>query len=100
MSLTPTLCSMLRDPLLLQDRYVRYIERAIDLARSELERTRHDSRLQELARMYLGAGSSPAGTCLWMDGGGILWKPFAQLQDHHGSLWKLSPALRRTDSCR
>src|SRR5439155_22285108 len=50
-SLTPTLCSMLRDPLL-QDRYVRYIERAIDLAKKELDRTQHDSRLNELARMY------------------------------------------------
>lgn len=52
MSLTPTLCSMLRDPLL-QERYIRYIERAIALARSELERTRGRDREQELARMYL-----------------------------------------------
>src|SRR2546425_3591023 len=46
MSLTPTLCSMLRDPLL-QERYVRYIERAIDLAKKELDRTRDDARLNE-----------------------------------------------------
>jgi 1,4-alpha-glucan branching enzyme len=79
-SLTPTLCSMLRDPLL-QDRYVRYIERAIELARSELERTRHDSRLNELARMYLERFI----TCrnLFVEG----WRrdivtPFAQLQEH------------------
>ena len=79
MSLTPTLCSMLRDPLL-QDRYVRYIERAIELAKSELERTRGDSRLQELARMYLERFI----TCrnLFVDG----WRrdlitPFAQLQE-------------------
>lgn len=52
MSLTPTLCSMLRDPLL-QERYIRYIERAISLARSELDRTRGDDRTHELARMYL-----------------------------------------------
>ncbi|MEA3189236.1 MAG: 1,4-alpha-glucan branching enzyme [Chthoniobacter sp.] len=52
MSLTPTLCSMLRDPLL-QDRYVRYIERAIALAKRELDRTQNDARLNELARMYL-----------------------------------------------
>ncbi len=53
MSLTPPLCSMLRDPLL-QDRYVRYIERAIRLAEQERERTRDQPRLHELAGMYLG----------------------------------------------
>jgi len=52
-SLTPPLCSMLRDPLL-QDRYVRYIERAILLAEKERERTRDQPRLHELAGMYLG----------------------------------------------
>jgi 1,4-alpha-glucan branching enzyme len=52
MSLTPPLCSMLRDPLL-QQRYVRYIERAVDLSRQELDRTGNDARLNELARMYL-----------------------------------------------
>jgi 1,4-alpha-glucan branching enzyme len=79
-SMTPPLISMLRDPLL-QDRYVRYIERAIDLARHELERTRHDPRINELARMYLERFI----TCrnLFVDG----WrrdivKPFAQLQEH------------------
>src|SRR5580658_4981590 len=80
MSLTPTLCSMLRDPLL-QDRYVRYIERAIELARSELERTRHDPRLNELARMYLDRFI----TCrnLFVDGWHRdLVTPFAQLQEH------------------
>ena len=53
MSLTPPLVSMLRDPLL-QDRYVRYIERAITLAESERERTRDDPPLHDLAGMYLG----------------------------------------------
>src|SRR2546427_8377384 len=38
MSLTPPLCAMLRDELL-QDRYVRYIERAVALAKSEVDRT-------------------------------------------------------------
>ncbi len=52
MTLTPSLCSMLRDPLL-QQRYVRYIERAIELARKEIDRTQNDQRLNELARMYL-----------------------------------------------
>jgi 1,4-alpha-glucan branching enzyme len=52
MSLTPTLCSMLRDPLL-QERFVRYIERAIDLAKCELDRTQEQPHLRDLARFYL-----------------------------------------------
>src|SRR5437870_11288940 len=36
-SLTPTLCAMLRDELL-QQRYLRYLERLIGLARQEIER--------------------------------------------------------------
>jgi 1,4-alpha-glucan branching enzyme len=52
MSLTPTLCSMLRDPLL-QQRTVRYIDRAIELAESELDRTQGDAHLNGLARFYL-----------------------------------------------
>ncbi len=51
MSLTPTLCSMLRDPLL-QDRFIRYLERGIELSALEIERTRSDARLHELARFY------------------------------------------------
>jgi len=52
MSLTPTLCSMLRDPLL-QERYVRYIGRAIDLARKEVERNRDNTQMREIAQFYL-----------------------------------------------
>ncbi|HOG24040.1 MAG TPA: DUF1957 domain-containing protein, partial [Candidatus Omnitrophota bacterium] len=39
MSLTPSLMSMLRDPLL-QDRYIRHVDKLIDLANKEIERTR------------------------------------------------------------
>jgi len=52
MSLTPPLCSMLRDPLL-QERYIHYLDRAIELARREVDRTQYDSRLNSLARFYL-----------------------------------------------
>ena len=52
MSLTPSLCSMLRDPLL-QERYVRYIERAIDLARKETERNHENPQMREIAQFYL-----------------------------------------------
>jgi len=51
MSLTPTLCAMLSDPLL-QDRYLRHIERLIELSEREVERTRWQSEFQPLARMY------------------------------------------------
>lgn len=51
MSLTPTLCAMLRDPLL-QERYLRHIDRSIGLARCELERTRDMPHIHEQARAY------------------------------------------------
>lgn len=51
MSLTPTLLSMMVDPLL-QDRYVRHIERLIDLTIKEMDRTKHDSAFHHLAKMY------------------------------------------------
>ena len=52
MSMTPPLCSMLRDQLL-QQRYVRYLDRSIALAQSEVKRTEADPTLNELARFYL-----------------------------------------------
>ncbi|MEO6871435.1 MAG: 1,4-alpha-glucan branching protein domain-containing protein [Chthoniobacterales bacterium] len=52
MSLTPPLCAMLRDELL-QQRYLRYLERAIALARHEVERNRHHAQLSGLAQFYL-----------------------------------------------
>ncbi|ALJ56875.1 1,4-alpha-glucan branching enzyme [Candidatus Xiphinematobacter sp. Idaho Grape] len=52
MTLTPTLCAMLRDPLL-QSRAVRYLERGITISRKEIERTVGEHQLQELARFYL-----------------------------------------------
>jgi 1,4-alpha-glucan branching enzyme len=51
MSLTPTLCAMLDDALL-RERYVRYLERSIDLAERELDRTRHEPQLHLLAQFY------------------------------------------------
>src|SRR5947199_685278 len=41
LTLSPTLCSMLLDPLL-QDRYVLHLERLIELADKELHRTTWD----------------------------------------------------------
>jgi 1,4-alpha-glucan branching enzyme len=52
MSLTPPLCHMLRDPLL-QERTSRYIDRALALARSEVERVKGQGQVEEVAQFYL-----------------------------------------------
>src|SRR5437867_2275600 len=51
LTLTPTLCSMLLDPLL-QERYRRHLDRLIELAEKEIHRTHWEKPLQELARFY------------------------------------------------
>jgi len=51
MSLTPTLLSMMSDPLL-QYRYLRHLNRLIDLAGREIARTRWTPEYHELALMY------------------------------------------------
>ncbi len=51
LTLTPTLCSMLLDPLL-QDRYQRHLEGLIALAEKEIHRTHWDKTYQPLAWMY------------------------------------------------
>ena len=51
MTITPTLCAMLDDPLLRQ-RYVQHLERLIKLAGREIERTQPDPELGELAKFY------------------------------------------------
>jgi 1,4-alpha-glucan branching enzyme len=53
MSLTPTLCAMLGDELL-QQRYLRHLERLIALSRQEIERNRHHPPLFQLAQFYEG----------------------------------------------
>src|SRR4051794_31409118 len=51
LSLTPTLCSMLLDPLL-QDRYTQYLERLIELAEKETHRTYWEKPFHPLANLY------------------------------------------------
>ena len=51
LTLTPTLCAMLRDPLL-QSRAERYLERGVELAAMELDRTARDQALLDVARHY------------------------------------------------
>ena len=50
-SLTPTLCAMLRDPLL-RERYVRHLDLLIDLTAREQKRNRKHPQLRELADFY------------------------------------------------
>lgn len=51
LTLSPTLCSMLLDPLL-QDRYERYLDGLMELSEKELHRTHWDKGYHELAQMY------------------------------------------------
>lgn len=52
LSLSPTLMTMLRDPLL-QNRYLHYLQGRLELAERELERTRRLPQYQPLALLYL-----------------------------------------------
>jgi 1,4-alpha-glucan branching enzyme len=52
MTLSPTLLSMLCDPML-QERYSRHMNRLIELAHREIERTAWQAPFQKLATMYL-----------------------------------------------
>jgi 1,4-alpha-glucan branching enzyme len=51
-TLTPTLCTMLGDPLL-QDRYWAHLQGLIELAEKETHRTLWDKQLRTLAELYL-----------------------------------------------
>lgn len=51
MSLTPTLCAMLQDPLL-RERYVRHLDQLIDLAARERKRNQKEPKLAELSLFY------------------------------------------------
>src|ERR1041384_4367352 len=51
MTLSPTLCSMLQDPLL-QERYTRHLEGLIELSEREIHRTYWDKNYQPLAWVY------------------------------------------------
>jgi len=51
LTLSPTLCSMLRDPLL-QERCTRRLDNLVQLAESEIHRSALEPRVQSLARFY------------------------------------------------
>ncbi len=52
MSLTPPLLSML-DNKLLQQRYIKYLKKRIELSKKEIVRTAYDERLNKLSHYYL-----------------------------------------------
>jgi len=51
LTLTPTLCAMLRDPLL-QQRYARHLDRLIELSEKETHRTLWEKPVHEVAQFY------------------------------------------------
>jgi 1,4-alpha-glucan branching enzyme len=53
LTLSPTLCSMLQDPLL-QGRYERHLKELLDLAGKEIHRTHWEKPLRDLAEFYHG----------------------------------------------
>ncbi|PIQ89111.1 MAG: glycoside hydrolase [Candidatus Omnitrophica bacterium CG11_big_fil_rev_8_21_14_0_20_42_13] len=51
LNLSPSLCNMIADNLL-RERYVKHLDKLIELSEKELDRTRFDSRFQPIALMY------------------------------------------------
>ncbi len=78
LTLSPTLCVMLRDSLL-QERYTRHLASLIDLAEKELRRTQWEPAFQELAGMYHQRLSSARDA--YLASGGDLVGAFRRLQD-------------------
>jgi 1,4-alpha-glucan branching enzyme len=80
LSLSPTLCSMLQDPLL-QQRYERHLTSLVDLAEKEIHRTHWDRAYRELAWMYHHRLTTIRDT--WDEHRGDLIAAFRQLQDEN-----------------
>ncbi len=78
MTLSPTLCAMLRDPLL-QERYARHLDELIALADKELSRTLWEPPFQELAKMYHTRLTE--ARAFYQQLGGDLISKFRRLQD-------------------
>ena len=78
LSLSPTLCSMLRDKLL-TDRYRSYLDRLLRLGEEELTRAKADPAQSELVRFYLSRFTELRA--LWRSLDSDLVAAFGQLQD-------------------
>ena len=95
LTLTPTLCSMLLDPLL-RDRYQRHLEGLIVLAEKEIHRTHWDRAYHQLAWMYHNRFSGALAT--WLSSAATWWGRSGSSRNR--ASWKSSPARRRTRCCR
>lgn len=80
LSISPTLCAMLRDPFL-QDRYRRFMAERIELAGSEIQRTRWVPECRELAIYYRKRLEAILQT--YHDCGGDLVGALAKLQQQN-----------------
>ncbi|MBI2923329.1 MAG: DUF1957 domain-containing protein [Planctomycetes bacterium] len=78
-ALSPPLCEMLADPLL-QSRYLRRLDRLLDLAAREVRRTERDPAVNGSARMYLESFRRARATFEDEYGRNIL-RGFRRLQD-------------------
>src|SRR5580765_5098726 len=78
LTLTPTLCTMLRDELL-KERYGRHLRDLIELAEKEVLRTRFEVAVQELASFYRDRLSAIQTT--YEEVGGDLVAAFGRLQE-------------------
>lgn len=77
-SLSPTLCSMLRDKLLCE-RYAAYLERLLRLGEQELARAKGSEDLTELVRFYLARFTDLRSS--WYAKGGDVVGAFGALQE-------------------
>ncbi|UOF90593.1 DUF1957 domain-containing protein [Fodinisporobacter ferrooxydans] len=78
MSMTPTLISMLQDPLL-QERYEKHLVSLLELAHKERERVQEQPEFQPAVNMYIERFSRNME--LWQQYGGNLLKGFRKIQD-------------------
>jgi 1,4-alpha-glucan branching enzyme len=78
LTLTPTLCAMLRDELL-QTRFAGYLESRIELSEKEVRRTRWEKRINGLAQFYQDRYCSVRA--FYQSCGGDLVGAFSALQD-------------------
>ncbi|HWX22916.1 MAG TPA: 1,4-alpha-glucan branching protein domain-containing protein [Candidatus Binatia bacterium] len=78
LTLTPTVCAMLQDPLL-QARYRRYLDDLMALAKSETQRTHWEKPFYELAGFYFERFNAIRG--FYLGCGGDLVGAFRKFQD-------------------
>ena len=78
LSLSPTLCTMLLDPLL-RERYARHLDSLVQLAEKEIHRTHWDRNFRNLAGMYHDRFLRSRE--IWRAAGGDLVAAFKKFQD-------------------